>query len=302
MPFLPRSWRVRSTTLTTRDHTLVMGILNVTPDSFSDGGRFERGSIVEHDAAVAAGLAMHDAGADIVDVGGESTRPGAAPVADHEEVARVVPVVAALAAAGVVVSIDTSKPAVARAAVAAGAEIVNDVTAFGDPAMMTTCAELEVGVVLMHMQGEPRTMQQAPQYDDVVMDVRNYLTAHATAAVAAGVAVERICIDPGIGFGKTLQHNLELMAAMPDLVATGYPVLLGASRKSSVGAVLASAGVTTTAADRDPATGATTALGIAAGVAAVRVHDVPSTVQVARMADAIVRAGREHDDNRNGTE
>ena len=154
----------------------------------------------------------------------------------------------------------------------------------------------------MHMQGEPRTMQHAPHYDDVVREVRDHLVARAEVAVAAGVAPERICIDPGIGFGKTLQHNLELMAGLPELVATGYPVLLGASRKSSIGAVLAEAGIATEASDRDAATGATTALGIAAGVAGVRVHDTASAVEVARMADAIVRARRGHDSNRNGTE
>ena len=295
------AWRARTTTLTTADHTLIMGILNVTPDSFSDGGRYSAESGTDHAAAITAGLAMHAAGADIVDVGGESTRPGAASVDAATEQERVVPVVAELAAAGVVVSIDTSKPAVAEAAVAAGAEIVNDVTAVGVPSMAATCASLGAGAVVMHMQGEPRTMQQAPSYDDVVGEVRGFLMDRAERAIAAGVDPARICIDPGIGFGKGVGHNLELLANLETLVATGLPVLVGASRKSSIGQVLAASGLSTEAAERDPATGATTALAIAAGVSVVRVHDVPSSVQVARMADAIVRA-RRHDRSDDGTE
>ncbi len=292
MGWHPTTWRLRSTTLSTQDHSLVMGVLNVTPDSFSDGGRFAIGFGVDRAAAVEAGLAMWAAGADIVDVGGESSRPGARPVDDAVEAERVVPIVAELAAAGVVVSIDTSKAPVAAAALDAGAEIVNDVTALGDPDMAAVCSRRGAGLVLMHMRGEPRTMQDAPHYDDVVGEVRDFLLGRADVARAAGIDGARICLDPGIGFGKNVEHNLALLHSAAELVSIGYPILIGASRKSTLGAVLAAHGIETAAVDRDPATAATTALAIAAGAAVVRVHDVASTVQVARMADAIVRATR----------
>jgi dihydropteroate synthase len=280
---------VRDHLLDTSDHTLVMGVVNVTPDSFSDGGAFVGASGTDHEAAVAHGLVLRAQGADIVDVGGESTRPGAAPVSVDEEISRVVPVVAGLVAADVTVSIDTSKPSVAAAALAVGAHVVNDVTALRDPAMARVCAQSAAGVVLMHMQGSPATMQSNPTYGDVVADVAEYLVQRAEAAMAEGVAPDRICIDPGIGFGKTLDHNLELLARLGELVNCGLPVLVGTSRKRFLGSVLARAGIDTEAGERDTATGATVALAVAAGAAVVRVHDVTSAVQSARIADAIVR-------------
>ncbi len=282
-------WRMRDHVLDPADHTLVMGVVNVTPDSFSDGGAFATVAGTDHEAAIAHGLALWNGGADIVDVGGESTRPGAAAVSLDEEISRVVPVVAGLTAAGVIVSVDTSKPEVASAALAAGAHVINDVTAFGHPDMAQVCAERGAGVVLMHMQGSPGTMQDNPTYGDVVGEVGDYLMGRATAALSAGISPERICLDPGIGFGKTLEHNLELLARLGELVGRGFPVLVGASRKRVLGAILEEAGIRTEAIERDPATAATVALAVAAGVAAVRVHDVKSAVQSARIADAIVR-------------
>jgi dihydropteroate synthase len=283
------AWRVRDHLLNPADHTLVMGVVNVTPDSFSDGGAFAGTAGTDHEAAIAHGSALWSEGADIVDVGGESTRPGAAAVPADEEMARVVPVIAALTAAGVVVSVDTSKPEVAAAALEAGAHAVNDVTAFGHPDMARVCADADAGAVLMHMKGTPRTMQDNPTYGDVVGEVADYLRLRAEAAVAAGVAPDHLCLDPGIGFGKTFDHNLELLARLDELVKLGYPLLVGTSRKRFLGMVLGDAGLTTEPADRDPATAATVALAVSAGAAGVRVHDVNSAVQSARVADAIVR-------------
>ena len=291
-------WQVRDHLLNPADHTLVMGVVNVTPDSFSDGGAFVSPGGTDHEAAIAHGLALRNDGADIVDVGGESTRPGAAAVSTLEEISRVVPVVAGLAAANVVVSVDTSKPDVAAAALVAGAHVVNDVTAFGHPDMARVCADGGAGVVLMHMQGSPGTMQDNPTYGDVVGEVGAYLAQRAKAAVAAGIAPDRLCLDPGIGFGKTFDHNLELLARLDEFVDLGFPVLVGTSRKRFLGTVLGDAGLETAPAERDPATAATVALAVSAGVAAVRVHDVKSAVQSARIADAIVQASltsrREH--------
>lgn len=284
MAFAPVSWRVRSTTLTNADHTLIVGVLNVTGDSFSDGGRF-----IDAEAAVAAGKALWAEGADLVDIGGESTRPGSTGVSLAEELDRVVPVVAGLVAAGVAVSVDTSKPEVAAAALDSGAEVVNDVTALGHPEMAAVCAGGGAGVVLMHMQGTPETMQLDPRYDDVVAEVERFLLDRAEAAEAARIDPDRICLDPGIGFGKRIEHNLELLACLGTLVATGYPVLVGTSRKGFLGEILSAAGHPASAAQRDQATHATTALAVAAGAAAVRVHDVAGALQAARTADAIVR-------------
>jgi dihydropteroate synthase len=258
-----------------------MGIVNVTPDSFSDGGRL--GSV---DAAVAHGLRLVEQGADILDIGGESTRPGAEPVAEAEEIVRVVPVIQGLRArwAGPI-SIDTMKPAVARAAVAAGATMWNDVTALGfAPDSPATAAELGCDVVLMHMKGEPRTMQADPHYDDVVEEVAGWLSSRADAAMAAGVARGRIWLDPGIGFGKTAAHNLALTAQLDRLAATGFPVLYGASRKRVIQSV------DPTATDSGDRLGGSLALALEAarrGAGIVRVHDVRETVQALAVQAAV---------------
>ncbi|WP_293479640.1 dihydropteroate synthase [Phenylobacterium sp.] len=268
----------------TRARPKVMGIVNATPDSFSDGGRF-----LAADAALAHARRLIAEGADILDLGAESTRPGAEPVPAEVEIGRIVPLVTALRAeSDVAISVDTMKPEVARAAVAAGAAMWNDVTALRHaPDSLETAAVLGCGVVLMHMQGEPRTMQHRPRYDDVVGEVAAFLAARAEAALAAGVARERIWLDPGIGFGKDMiRHNLPLMAGLDRIVALGFPVLLGASRKSFIGAVSGGA-----PADRRLGGSIAAALaGAAAGVAAVRVHDVFETVQALDVAAAIDQA------------
>jgi len=267
-----------------------MGILNVTPDSFSDGGRFSTAGGSEVAAAVAAGRQLWVDGADIVDVGGESTRPGATAVSTDAELARTIPVVEALSAESIVTSIDTSKPEVAAAALDAGATIVNDVSGLRDPRMVEVCAAFAAGVVLMHMQGDPATMQEDPRYDDVAVEVGDFLVMQAERS---GLDLSTVCIDPGIGFGKTRQHNLELFDHLAELVARGRPVMLGTSRKGFLSEILrATADAEPSLESRDRATAATTVLAIAAGVAVVRVHDVASTVDVARTADAIVRAPR----------
>jgi dihydropteroate synthase len=281
------TWRLRTQALSNEEHTLVMGVLNVTPDSFSDGGRY-----LDHSAAVAHGLAMYDEGADLIDVGGESTRPGGQPVPLQDELDRVIPVVASLAAEGVVVSVDTSTPEVASAAIEAGAEVVNDVTALADDEMAEVCAASGAGVALMHMKGSPATMQDEPTYADVVADVTAYLADRVAAATAAGIDETRVCVDPGIGFGKTVAHNLALLAGLGTIAAMGRPVLVGTSRKRFIGSVLEAAGISVAVERRDVATGATVALAIANGASVVRVHDVAGALQVARMADAIVRSGR----------
>lgn len=243
---------------------VVMGIVNVTPDSFSDGGRW-----LDPAAAIAHGLALRADGADILDVGGESTRPGAAAVGADEERRRVVPVVEALAGAGARVSVDTMKADVAAAALDAGATFVNDVAALRDPDMLPLVAERGCDVCLVHMRGEPRTMQDDPRYDDVVDDVRAFLEARAQAALDAGVARERIVLDPGIGFGKTVDHNLELLDRLDELVALGFPVLVGTSRKSFLGRIAGR-----DADDRLSGTIATNVLALARGASIFRVHDV----------------------------
>jgi dihydropteroate synthase len=259
----------------------VMGIVNVTPDSFSDGGRH-----FSPEAALAHARALIAAGADLLDIGGESTRPGAEPVGEAEELARVLPLIRALRAESPVpLSIDTFKPAVARAAVEAGVSIWNDVTALGwAPESLETAAGLGCEVVLMHMQGEPRTMQQDPVYADVVTEVRDFLARRAEAAVAAGIAPARVWLDPGIGFGKTAQHNLELLANLEALTALGFPVLLGVSRKRFLGALTpVVAGPT----ERLGGSLAGALAGTRAGCAAVRVHDVAETVQALEVWTAI---------------
>jgi dihydropteroate synthase len=264
------------------ERTLVMGILNVTPDSFSDGGRY-----LCAEAAIARGEAMAAEGADLIDVGGESTRPGASPISAQEELDRVLPVISGLAArVAIPISIDTTKAEVATAAVGAGAAMVNDVSAMTfDAGMADAVARLGVPVCLMHMRGEPRTMQIAPTYGDVVSEVRDWLAARVEAAVAAGVRPERIVVDPGFGFGKTVEHNLTLVRRLREIASLGYPVLLGVSRKSTIGAVLGGAPPD----ERLEGTAAAVAIGIANGAAIVRVHDVREMVRVVRVADAIVR-------------
>ena len=256
-----------------------MGVLNVTPDSFSDGGV----NLLRADA-VRAGLAMVEQGAALIDVGGESTRPGSSAVSTQEELRRVVPVIEDLAAEGVVVSVDTSKPEVARAAVDAGAEIVNDVTAIATEDMRSVVAETGVGVVLVHMQGSPPTMQVDPSYDDVLADVMAFLGQRARALIGQGVAASAIALDPGIGFGKTTAHNLELIDRLDELARLGFPVVLGASRKTFLGKVTGIVDPTS----RDGATSVTTALGFERGARVFRVHDVASSLTALRVAAAIV--------------
>jgi dihydropteroate synthase len=254
-----------------------MGILNVTPDSFSDGGKFvDRGKALDHARQMAAD------GADIIDVGGESTRPGALPVPEDAELERVVPLVEALVREGVRVCVDTTKPAVMRAALAAGAGMINDVRALREPGAIAALAASNAAVCLMHMQGEPRTMQAEPHYADVVKEVRGFLIERARACEAAGVARDRIVIDPGLGFGKTVAHNLALLRSLGELKATGYPVMAGISRKSTLGRI----------AGRDvngllPASVAAALAAVARGASIVRVHDVRETVDALKVWQAI---------------
>lgn len=260
-----------------------MGIVNVTPDSFSDGGDH-----LDPSVAIAAGLVMVADGAAIVDVGGESTRPGSIPVTADEELARVLPVVIGLVDGGATVSIDTAKAAVASRCIAAGAHIVNDVSAFSDPAMASVCAEGGVGVILMHMLGTPATMQLDPEYDDIVTEVGDMLDRCAAVAIDAGVPPRGVAIDPGIGFGKTIDHNLELLQHLEAFTARPYPVVLGASRKRFLGTILEGLRGETSAKERDGATAATVALGVAAGVSVLRVHNVRLGADVAATANAMV--------------
>ena len=260
----------------------LMGIVNVTPDSFSDGGLF-----LDAEAAIAHGRELAAQGADLLDVGGESTRPGAAAVGAADELARVLPVVEALAGEGgpgLPVSIDTSKRAVAETAIDAGAAIVNDVTALrADPELAAACAEAGVEVCLMHMLGDPRTMQENPSYDDVVDEVRAFLEERIAFAVSEGVSEERIWVDPGIGFGKTVEHNLELLARLDELAALGRPVLVGASRKRFLGRVLGDPEALT-----GPATASVAAAVVAyeRGASLFRVHDVHEHVEALTTAGA----------------
>jgi len=272
--------------LASLDRTLVMGVLNVTPDSFSDGGRYlDAGAAIEH------GIAVHRAGADIIDVGGESTRPGASRVSRNEEQQRVLPVIAGLVAAGVPVSIDTMWAETASAAVSAGACLVNDVSGgLADPAMHSTVASLDVPYVAMHWRGHSDQMDDLAAYDDVVADVMGELLARVEQAVASGVDRARIVIDPGLGFAKEADHNWALLRALPEFVASGLPVLVGASRKRFLGALLAVDGDPRPVDERDQATDAISAIAAHAGVWAVRVHDVRGSADAVRVA-AAWRAG-----------
>jgi dihydropteroate synthase len=260
----------------------IMGVLNVTPDSFSDGGRF-----LDAEAAVAHGLALAADGADILDVGGESTRPGAEAVAPEEQVRRVVPAIEGLVAAGLraQISIDTTRLTVAQAAVAAGATYVNDVSAFrADPELADLVAERGLDCCLTHMRGEPRSMQVDPVYDDVVADVKAFLEQRLAAATAAGIARERIMLDPGIGFGKTLEHNLELLRRLDELVALGQPLVIGTSRKSFLGRLTGRESD-----DRLAGTIATNVLALERGASVFRVHDVRPLADALAVAAATVR-------------
>jgi dihydropteroate synthase len=256
-----------------------MGVVNVTPDSFSDGGLY-----LDPEAAIAHGEQLVEEGAVILDVGGESTRPGAEPVSEQEELRRVVPVVRGLAQSGARISIDTSKAAVAAAALDAGAEIVNDVTALrGDAEMAALCADRGATVVLMHMLGEPRTMQDDPHYEDVVSEVKAFLAARLQAALAAGIGEERVWLDPGIGFGKTAAHNMELLRRLGEMRGLGRPLVVGTSRKSFIGKL-----------DGSPAdrrlggTIASSVLAAAEGADVLRVHDVAEVRQALQVAAAIL--------------
>lgn len=276
-------WRFADASFDCGARTLVMGVVNVTPDSFSDGGMF-----ADADAAVAHGLRLEAEGADVLDVGGESTRPGAAEVPVAEELARVVPVIRGLAArATAPISIDTRRAEVARAALEAGARIVNDVSAGRDPGTFDVVRDAGAGLVLMHMRGEPRTMQQAPTYDDVVGEVAAYLRGRVGAATAAGIDPAAIAVDPGIGFGKDLDHNLELLHRLDAIVDLGHPVVVGVSRKRFIGAILDDAPVD----DRLEGTAGAVAWSVARGAHVVRVHDVREMRRVVRVVDAIARAG-----------
>lgn len=277
-------WKHRRGVLDLGGSGAIMGVLNVTPDSFSDGGRY-----LGVDEAVAHGLAMVEAGAAIIDLGGESTRPGADPVPADEQIRRTRPVIETLRRrTGVVISIDTTLAGVAAAALEAGADIVNDVSGLrGDPAMAGVCAAAGAGVVVMHMQGEPRTMQVAPVYQDVVAEVRSFFAAQAASAVAAGIDPAALVFDPGIGFGKSLEHNLALLRAVGSLAPSpGRPMLLGVSRKSFIGRVLGSEDP----ADRAWATVALTSLGREKGARVFRVHDVAPNGQALRLTEAVLGA------------
>jgi len=270
--------------------TIVMGIINVTPDSFSGDAL---GDDVE--AAVAQARRMKAEGADMLDIGGQSTRPGSDPVPVEEEMRRVLPVIERLVAPDGVplpLSVDTNRASVAEAALQAGAHMINDITGLrDDPAMADVVAKHNAGLILMHIQGTPRTMQQNPHYDDLLGEVKQYLQEGIDKAVAAGVSKERIWIDPGIGFGKTLAHNLELLRRLAELKSLGCPILVGTSRKSFIGRILAEArgGELPPPSERVVGTGATLAVSVANGADIVRVHDVAHAVEVVRVMDAIVR-------------
>ena len=281
-------WHVRGGVLDPNRGTLIMGVVNATPDSFSDGGRF-----VNEDRAVEHGLRLRDEGAHLVDVGGESTRPGAGDVDETEELRRVVGVVGRLSAAGVLVSIDTSKPKVAEEAIEAGAVVVNDVAALGTEGMADLCAAAGVGVVLMHMRGNPRTMQVNPTYRDVVGEVGAFLRARIGAVRAAGVERGAIAIDPGIGFGKTTAHNVALLNGLPVLAGEGVAVVVGTSRKAFLGALTGRP-----VQDRDAVTAVSAALCALGGASIVRVHDVAPARDALALADAMVRGMGESDDDR----
>ena len=260
----------------------VMGILNVTPDSFSDGGRFDNPNIALRQAAT-----MIEGGAAIIDIGGESTRPGADSVDDQQELDRVIPIIEAVGTiTDLPISIDTSKAAVMREAVAAGASLINDVTALQGEGALKAAAELQVPVCLMHMRGEPRTMQQNPEYDDVVAEVAQFLNERISACVDAGLGEELIVVDPGFGFGKTHRHNVELLANLRQLHVRDRPILVGVSRKSTLGEL-----TKRTVDERLPASVAAAVVAVMNGADIVRAHDVRATVDALKVAQAVMEAG-----------
>lgn len=259
---------------------IIMGVLNVTPDSFSDGGRF-----LDTHKAIEHGLKMASEGVAIIDIGAESTRPGAEPVPADEQIRRVVPVIESICKKiNVPISIDTNRSEVAEAALQAGAAIINDITALSDERMGELAAEQQVPVILMHMQGKPENMQIEPKYKDVVKEVLQFLLERASQAEKFGIPKERILIDPGIGFGKTLEHNLKLLRNIDKFVAAGYRVLVGTSRKSFIGKIIGKENPS----DRIFGTAASVALCVAAGVSIVRVHDVKEMIDVLKVANAII--------------
>jgi dihydropteroate synthase len=297
------TWRCRATSFDLAERTLLMGVVNVTPDSFSDGGRY-----LEPAAAIAHARRLIAEGAAIVDLGAESTRPGALPVPAEEQIRRLLPVLEPLAAEGATVSVDTASAAVARRALAAGAAIVNDVTALGDPEMAQAVAETGAGVVLMHMRGTPSTMQQDPRYGDVAREVADWLGQRLAAARRSGIESERVALDPGIGFGKTLRHNFELLARLGELLELGRPVVVGVSRKSFLGKRERASGAAGAGAAARPGAGtpppdlppeerlegglAATAVAVFLGARIVRTHDVAATVRAVRIAERLRAARR----------
>ena len=271
----------RGKSLTLGLHTHIMGILNVTPDSFSDGGCY-----LDVERAVAHAERMVAEGATLIDIGGESSRPGASPVSISEELARILPVIRAIVdTVDVLLSVDTYKAEVARHALEAGAHLINDITALhGDTAMAAVVSEMEAGLILMHMKGTPRTMQQAPEYDDVVSEICDSLQKSIETAESQGITADRIIIDPGIGFGKTMQHNLEILKRLTEFRGLNKPLLIGTSRKSFIGNIL-DLPVT----ERVEGTIATVCWAIAHGAEIVRVHDVKANIRAARMTDTLCR-------------
>jgi dihydropteroate synthase len=267
----------------------VMGILNVTPDSFSDGGQFENPSIALRQAAT-----MAEEGAAIIDIGGESTRPGAGSVSVQQELDRVIPVIEAVrSVTDLPISIDTSKAAVMREGIAAGASLINDVGALQGDGALEAAADLQVPVCLMHMLGTPRTMQQTPEYEDVVAEVASFLEARIAACVAAGLAEEFLILDPGFGFGKTHRHNVELLANLRQLRVRNRPLLVGVSRKSTLGEVTGRA-----VHERLPASVAAAVVAVMRGADIVRAHDVQATVDALKVAQAVIEAGTQGPENR----
>lgn len=275
---LPRRVEVRCGRFTLDlSRPLVMGIINVTPDSFSDGGR-----TLALDAGIAHALQLIEEGADILDIGGESTRPGAEPVSLHDEISRLLPLIEALRDTGVPLSVDTFKPAVMRAVLDAGADMINDIYAFRQPGAVEAVAGSDCGLCVMHMQGEPRTMQQAPAYADVVGEVAAFLRERTARLLDAGVDANRLCVDPGFGFGKTTGHNYELMRGLPTIGALGFPLLIGVSRKTMIGAVTGRP-----VAQRVAGSVAAALAAVERGASIVRVHDVGPTVDALKVWRAV---------------